>query len=111
MVTPGQFARVEMPVGRLDQALVLSRKAILTDQDRRFVYVLDEQNRTERRQVTTGAQVADSLVIREGLSNGDRVIVNGVQRVFGAGMEVIPHMVAKSAEVGKQPAELAMSQP
>lgn len=111
LVTPGQFARVEMPVGRLDQALVLSRKAILTDQDRRFVYVLDEQNRTERRQVTTGAQVADSLVIREGLSNGDRVIVNGVQRVFGAGMEVIPHMVAKSAEVGKQPAELAMSQP
>lgn len=111
LVTPGQFARVEMPIARLDQALMVDRKAILTDQDRRFVYVLDKQNRTERRQVVTGAQVNDALVIREGLASGDRVIVNGVQRVFGAGMEVIPHMVVGSRGGQERPPALAMGQP
>ena len=70
---------------------------MLTDQDRRFVYVVDDSNRTVRRQVTTGRPVDDLLVIREGLNSGDRVIVNGVQKVFGAGMEVNPQRVAMDA--------------
>lgn len=97
LIRPGQFARVEMPVAELDQALLVTRKAVLTDQDRRFVYVVDDNNRTVRRQVTTGRPVDDLLVIREGLNSGDRVIVNGVQKVFGAGMEVNPQRVAMDA--------------
>ncbi|HBX41366.1 MAG TPA: efflux transporter periplasmic adaptor subunit [Marinobacter adhaerens] len=94
LIKPGQFARVEMPVAELDQALLVSRKAVLTDQDRRFVYVVDEQNRVAPRQVTTGRQVDDLQVIREGLNHGDLVIINGVQKVFGAGMQVKPQLVA-----------------
>lgn len=94
LIKPGQFARVEMPVSELDQALLVSRKAVLTDQDRRFVYVVDEQNRVAPRQVTTGRQVDDLQVIREGLNHGDLVIINGVQKVFGAGMQVKPQLVA-----------------
>ena len=83
-----------MPVAELDQALLVSRKAVMTDQDRRFVYVVDEQNRVAPRQVTTGRQVEDLQVIREGLNHGDLVIINGVQKVFGAGMQVKPQLVA-----------------
>ncbi|MGQ9426691.1 efflux RND transporter periplasmic adaptor subunit [Gilvimarinus sp. F26214L] len=93
-IKPGQFARVEMPVAQLNNALLVDRKAVLTDQDRRFVYVVDDSNRTDRRQVTTGRQVDELVVIRGGLRNGDRVIVNGVQKVMGAGTEVIPQRVA-----------------
>lgn len=95
-IKPGQFARVEMPVAELDQALLVNRKAVLTDQDRRYVYVVDENNRVAPRQVTTGRQVDDLLVIRKGLNSGDRVIINGVQKVFGAGMEVDPQLIAMS---------------
>ncbi|MGF2686754.1 efflux RND transporter periplasmic adaptor subunit [Marinobacter sp. DUT-3] len=93
-IKPGQFARVEMPVAELDRALLVNRKAVLTDQDRRYVYVVDENNQVAPKQVTAGHQVEDLLVIREGLNSGDRVIINGVQKVFGAGMEVKPQLVA-----------------
>ncbi|MDF0751745.1 efflux RND transporter periplasmic adaptor subunit [Marinobacter sp. 71-i] len=94
VIKPGQFARVEMPVAELDSALLVNRKAVLTDQDRRYVYVVDENNLVAPRQVTTGRQVDDLLVIREGLNSGDLVIISGVQKVFGAGMEVNPKLVA-----------------
>ena len=102
-IRPGEFARVEMPIARLEQALLVDRKAILTDQDRRYVYVVDANNRAERRQVTTGRQVAEQTVITEGLTAGDRVIINGVQKVFMPGMEVAPHKVADVPPVNAQP--------
>src|SRR5690606_34883775 len=78
-IRPGQFARVEMPVAELDEALLVKRQAVLTDQDRRYVYVVDDNNQVTPRPVKTGHQVDDLLVIREGLESGDLVIVNGVQ--------------------------------
>lgn len=110
-MTPGQFARVSMPVAELDHALVIDRRAILTDQDRRFVYVVDDQNQTERRQVITGRQVENALVIRDGLASGDRVIVNGAQKVFGAGMEVVPNPVPAPDIAGQRSQTVAMDQP
>lgn len=94
LIRPGQFARVEMPVAQLDNALLVQRKAVLADQDRRYVYVVDANNRVDPRHVTGGRQVGDLLVIHDGLSPGERVIVSGVQKVFGAGMEVKPKQVA-----------------
>lgn len=91
---PGQFARVKMPVARLEQALLVNRKAVLTDQDRLYVYVVEADNTVSRREVTTGREVGDLLVIHDGLEGGERVIVNGLQRVVGAGMQVSPRQVA-----------------
>lgn len=104
-IRPGEFARVAMPVSSLDQALLLDRKAILTDQDRRYVYVVDGDNRAERRQVATGRQMGEQMVITEGLSPGDRVIVNGVQKVFFPGMQVSPQSMAAEVPISDdQPA-------
>ncbi len=102
-IRPGEFARVEMPVARMEQALLLDRKAVLTDQDRRYVYVVGENNVAERRQVSTGRQVGAQTVITEGLNAGDRVIVNGVQKVFMPGMEVSPQQVAGAPADNAQP--------
>lgn len=91
---PGQFARVKMPVSRLEQALLVRRQAVQTDQDRRYVYVVEDNGAVSRRQVTTGRQVDDMLVIHEGLAEGDRVIINGLHKVPGAGMKVAPREVS-----------------
>lgn len=103
-IRPGEFARVEMPVARMEQALLVDRKAILTDQDRRYVYVVGENNLADRRQVSTGRQVGEQTVITDGLNAGDRVIVNGVQKVFMPGMEVSPQQVAGAPAINAQPA-------
>ncbi|MBT2785322.1 MULTISPECIES: efflux RND transporter periplasmic adaptor subunit [unclassified Halomonas] len=102
-IRPGEFARVEVPIARLEQVLLVDRKAILTDQDRRYVYVIDDDNRAERRQVATGRQMGEQMVITEGLSPGDRVIVNGVQKVFFPGMQVSPQSVATASVEDAQP--------
>lgn len=106
---PGQFARVQLPMVRMDNAMLVNRKAVLTDQDRRFVYVVGEDNMAARRQVTPGRAVDDQLVILDGLKQGDRVIVNGVQKVFFDGMPVAPHQVAMN-EPSAEPA-VASAQP
>ncbi|ASK19550.1 efflux RND transporter periplasmic adaptor subunit [Halomonas sp. N3-2A] len=106
-IRPGEFARVEMPIASLEQALLVERKAILTDQDRRYVYVVDGDNRAERRQVATGRQMGEQMVITEGLSPGDRIIVNGVQKVFFPGMEVNPQSAVAASTVDAPPTTLA----
>ncbi|WP_435100269.1 efflux RND transporter periplasmic adaptor subunit [Arhodomonas sp. AD133] len=108
---PGQFARVEMPVAELDKALLVNRKAVLTDQDRRYVYVVDDSNQVARRQVTTGHRVDDLLVIREGLESGDRVIVNGTQKIFSAGMKVTPNQIAMRGQPAVDDTAMATNRP
>src|SRR5690606_30353393 len=91
---PGQFARVEMPVANASAALLVDQKAVLTDQDRRYLYVLGYDNKVERRTVETGRRVGKLLVITAGLSEGERVVVNGLQKIAFPGMEVLPQRVA-----------------
>jgi multidrug efflux system membrane fusion protein len=88
LYTPGLFARVQLP-GRADfPALLVNDKAVLTDQDRKFVWVIDAQNKAQRRDIQPG-QMADGLrIVQRGLTSGDRVIVDGVQKVFMPGMAV-----------------------
>lgn len=96
---PGQFVRVEMPQHAARHAVLVDQKAVLTDQNRRFVYVLGDENRAERRNITTGRRVDGLVVVHEGLSPGDRIIVNGIQKVFYSGMEVAPQDVNMRSNV------------
>ena len=100
---PGQFARVELPAERLDTALLIDSKAVLTDQPRRYVDVVDEENKASRRNVDAGRTVDGLVVIRDGLKPGERVIVNGVQKVFMSGMPVAPTLVEMRAAATKEP--------
>jgi len=91
---PGQFARVQMPITQLDKALLVRRSAVLTNQDRRYVYLVEDNNTVSQRQVETGREVDGLLVIHKGLAAGDRVVVSGTQKIFAPGMQVAPQQVA-----------------
>ncbi|WP_132998716.1 efflux RND transporter periplasmic adaptor subunit [Luteimonas arsenica] len=92
--TPGLFARVQIEGSAEFDALLVDDKAVLTDQDRKYVYVLGEGDTAQRRDVVLGRMVDGLRVVQSGLEPGDRVIVNGVQRVFFPGMPVAPTQVA-----------------
>lgn len=104
---PGQFARVEMPVDRLEGALLIRSQAVLTNQDRRYVYVVEEDNTVSRREIRPGRQVGNLTVIEAGLQGGERVVVNGTQKIFGAGMQVAPQRVAMREDAGADNAVIA----
>ncbi|RYM88360.1 efflux transporter periplasmic adaptor subunit [Serratia liquefaciens] len=96
--TPGLFARVQMPGSAVFNAMLIDDKSVMTDQDRKFVYIVDKDGKAQRRDIEVG-RVADGLrIVRKGLSAGDRVIVDGMQKVFMPGMPVAAKTVAINAD-------------
>ncbi|MEG2940312.1 MAG: efflux RND transporter periplasmic adaptor subunit [Thermomonas sp.] len=97
MLMPGLFARVRLAGSGTAQALLVDDKAVMTDQDRKYVYVIGEGNTAQRRDVTLGSLANGLRVVETGLKPGDKVIVNGLQKVFMPGMPVAPTTVAMRA--------------
>ena len=92
--TPGLFARVRLLGSGQFQAMLVDDKAVLTDQDRKYVYVVDKDGKAQRKDVQLG-RTADGLrIVEAGLAAGDKVIVDGVQKVFMPGMPVQAKPVA-----------------
>jgi len=86
--TPGLFARVRVLGSGEFKAMLIDDKAVLTDQDRKYVYVVDAKGQAQRKDVELG-RTADGLrIVESGLAAGDKVIVSGVQKVFMPGMPV-----------------------
>jgi multidrug efflux system membrane fusion protein len=88
----GLRARVRIPVGKPRKALLITERAIGTDQGRKFVYVVNAENVAERRDVELDRLSEGLQVVGEGLKPEDQVIVNGIQRVRD-GMTVEPKLV------------------
>jgi len=95
-ILPGQFARVRVIGSAPYQALLLPDTAIATDQSRKIVLVVRDDNTVEARQVVLGPLDDGLRVIREGLKPEDKVIVDGLQRAR-VGAKVTPHAPATGA--------------
>ncbi len=102
--TPGLFARVRVLGSGEFKAMLIDDKAVLTDQDRKYVYVVDGKGQAQRKDVQLG-RTADGLrIVETGLAAGDKVIVSGVQKVFFPGMPVKAKTVVMGApEPAPQP--------
>ena len=116
LLTPGLFLRVRVPIGATHEALLVPQSAVGMDQDKKFLYVVNEQKVVEYRPVNLGPQQSDGLQValpikivrsKEGvrqaqpgeagedsLKPGDRIIVSGLQRVR-SGMTVDPKPAAE----------------
>jgi RND family efflux transporter MFP subunit len=77
----GLFVRLQVPISKPYQALLIPELALATDQNIRFIYVVGEDGKAERRNVELGKQQGDLRIIKSGLEVGDKVIVKGLQRV------------------------------
>ncbi|GGC02290.1 efflux RND transporter periplasmic adaptor subunit [Pseudoduganella buxea] len=100
-LVPGLFARVQLAGGGRQQTavptLLIHDRAVGTDQDRKYVYVLGKDNKAEYRPVTLGPSVDGLRVVRAGLRPGERIVVDGLQRVR-PGAPLAPRTVAMDAE-------------
>jgi multidrug efflux system membrane fusion protein len=78
---PGQFARIRMGQAKTSSALLINERAVGTDQNKKFVLVVDGGNKAVYREVTLGAAVDGLRIVTAGLNPGERIVVNGLQRV------------------------------
>ena len=85
-MAPGLFARVQIG-GDLRKEMLISDRAIGTDQSHKFVFIVNSDGKAEYRAVKLGPIVDGLRVVREGLKPGEKIVVNGLQRVKpGAGI-------------------------
>jgi multidrug efflux system membrane fusion protein len=94
MFTPGLFARVQLAGSDTFRAMLIDDKAVLTDQDRKYVYIVGEDGSAQRRDVQLGRMIDGLRVVASGLEPEDRVIVHGVQKIFMPGMPVDAQVIA-----------------
>ena len=99
---PGMFAKVRLGSAERADMLLVAEKAIGTDQNRKFVYVVDENSAVLYRQVMVGDRVGKSRVIKEGLEPGDQVIVDGILKLR-PGMPVQPVVQEQTEKPAPEP--------
>jgi RND family efflux transporter MFP subunit len=88
-ILPGLFARIRVPVSERHSALLISERAIGTDQAEKYVLALTATNTVAYQSVKLGPVIEGKRIIRSGLLAGEKIVVNGLQRVR-AGMPVTP---------------------
>lgn len=96
---PGQFVRVRMGQPKAENKLLISDRAVGTDQDKRYVFVVGADNKVAYRQVTVGDLDEGKRVVEAGLVAGDRIVVNGLQRIRpGAVVDPQPEQKVANAQ-------------
>ncbi|WP_195763503.1 efflux RND transporter periplasmic adaptor subunit [Duganella guangzhouensis] len=110
-LTPGMYARVKLDGSGQFKAMVIDDKAVLTDQDKKFIYVVSKDNKAMRKDLVLGPLVDESgqghamRVVRSGLDPNDQVIVSGTLKIFYPGMPVKP--VRATLNTAANPASVA----
>jgi RND family efflux transporter MFP subunit len=80
-ITPGLFGTIRVPGSPAYQGVLVPDEAIATDQDRRFVWVLGNDQTVSARVVRPGPRIDGYRLIRQGLKGDETIVVAGVQRV------------------------------
>jgi multidrug efflux system membrane fusion protein len=93
---PGQFVKVRMGQPKAENKILVSERAIGTDQDKKFVFVVDAGNKVVYQPIQLGTTAEGQRVVESGLKVGDKIVVNGLQRIR-PGAIVAPQMEEKVA--------------
>jgi membrane fusion protein (multidrug efflux system) len=97
LIRPGQFGRVRVLLDERENTVTIPQKAVQELQGVQTVLVVDDNNKTELRTVALGERVGANFVVSDGLKAGERIVVEGLQKVR-PGMIVSPQAQAISAE-------------
>ena len=99
---PGQYVKLRMGRAKAEPALLVSERAIGTDQSKRFVIVVGPDDKAIWREVTLGGTANGQRIVTSGLEAGERIVVNGLQRVR-PGMQLAPQPAESAAQSASRP--------
>jgi membrane fusion protein, multidrug efflux system len=86
ILRPGQYARVRLKTEERTGAILVPQRAVVELQGKNFVWVVDDTNKTSMRSITVGPQIGSDWLIETGLNAGERIIVDGLQKVREGGL-------------------------
>jgi membrane fusion protein (multidrug efflux system) len=109
VLRPGMFARIKVDLGTRPDAILAPERAVTELQGKHFVWVIDQENKATQRTVKLGETVGGNVLVLEGLKAGERIVVEGLQKVR-QGALVQPMTAGQMAEAAKA-AETAESKP
>lgn len=93
---PGQFVRLQMGQPKTERAMMINERAVGTDQNKKYVMVVNKENKAEYREVSLGVAVDGLRVVTAGLKPGEQIVVKGMQRIR-PGAPVAPEVIAMDA--------------
>lgn len=103
ILRPGMFARIKVDLGTRADSILVPERAVAELQGKNFVWVVGEDNKTAQRAVLVGESLGGNLLIREGLKAGERIVMEGLQKVR-EGSVVQPQTAAELAAAAPEPA-------
>jgi membrane fusion protein, multidrug efflux system len=97
-VLPGQFGRVRLRTREAKNVIVVPQRAVQQLQSMQSVFTVGPDNKAQARNIVTGDRVGDGWIVTQGLKPGDKVIVEGVQKVRpGAPVQPTPYQAHEAA--------------
>jgi membrane fusion protein (multidrug efflux system) len=106
LLRPGMFGRIRVDIGVRPDSIMVPERAVAELQGKNFMWVIGPDNKATQRPVKVGQQIGGQLLISEGLKPGDRIVVEGLQKVR-EGAEVQPKTAAQMTEAAAQAAKQA----
>jgi len=106
ILRPGMFARIKVDIGVRPDSILVPQRAVTELQGKNFVWVIGAENKATQRGVKVGETIGENLLIPEGLKAGDRIVVEGLQKMR-EGAPVQPKTAAQMAEAAAQAAQQA----
>lgn len=107
LLRPGMFGRIKVDLGARPESIVIPERALVELQGKSFVWVVSSDNKTTQRPVTVGDSAPGGILIQEGLKPGERIVVEGLQKVRENSV-VNPMTAAQFAEAaGENPTKPA----
>lgn len=101
ILKPGQFARVKIRFKMEKDALLIPHRVVSELQGQYSVFIVNAENKIESKSVKIGEKYGDYIIIKEGVTEKDRIVFEGLQKV-GSGMEVIPEIIKFDSQTNIQ---------
>jgi membrane fusion protein (multidrug efflux system) len=91
LLKPGQYAKVVVKMKEEKDALYIPQRCVVELQGQFSVFVVNDENKVEARQIVAGERLDDLILVNEGLKKGERVVIDALQKI-GSGLEVNPKL-------------------
>jgi len=85
LIRPGMFGRIRVDLGARPNSILVPERAVVELQGKNFVWVVDSENKVAQRPVQVGEVIGSNILIVEGLKSGERIVVEGIQKIREGG--------------------------
>lgn len=97
---PGLYAKVKSELKEIKNGLLIPQRCVMEMQGLFSVYLVNDSNKVENRRIVTGAKLDDYYLVKEGLNVGEKIVIDGLQKVR-PGMEIVPQLIEFKSQSAK----------